>query len=100
LVFVPVAIAPAFTGLGGPAYLVVSGLGGLMFLLLAFRVWRSRAGDNGNEAEKGLYGVKAGSKDARNLFAFSILYLTLLFAALLVESALGLQPLRLIAWGA
>jgi protoheme IX farnesyltransferase len=50
LVFVPVAIAPAFTGLGGPVYLAVSALGGLMFLLLAFRVWRSHAGDNGNEA--------------------------------------------------
>jgi protoheme IX farnesyltransferase len=96
LAFVPVAIAPAFTGLGGPVYLAVSALGGLMFLLLAFRVWRSHAGDNGNEAEKGLYGVKAGSKDARNLFAFSILYLTLLFAALLVERTLGLEPLQLL----
>ena len=96
LAFVPVAIAPAFTGLGGPVYLAVSALGGLMFLLLAFRVWRSRAGDDVNGAEKGLYGVKAGSKDARNLFAFSILYLTLLFASLLVERTLGLEPLRLV----
>jgi protoheme IX farnesyltransferase len=95
LAFVPVAIAPAFTGLGGPVYLAVSSLGGLLFLLLAFRVWRSHAGDNGNEAEKGLYGVKAGSKDARNLFAFSILYLTLLFATLLVEHLLRIKPLEL-----
>jgi protoheme IX farnesyltransferase len=95
LAFVPVAIAPAFTGLGGLVYLAVSSLGGLMFLLLAFRVFRSGAGDDVNGAEKGLYGVKAGSKDARNLFAFSILYLTLLFASLLVERGLGLEPLRL-----
>ena len=95
LAFVPVAIAPAFTGLGGLIYLTVSGLGGLMFLLLAYRVFRSGAGDDVNGAEKGLYGVKAGSKDARNLFAFSILYLTLLFASLLVERGLGLEPLRL-----
>jgi protoheme IX farnesyltransferase len=95
LVFVPVAIAPAFTGLGGPVYLAVSAAGGLMFLLLAFRVWRSRAGDDVNGAEKGLYEVKAGSKDARNLFAFSILYLTLLFASLLVERTLALEPLAL-----
>ena len=95
LAFVPVAIAPAFTGLGGPIYLAVSALGGLMFLLLAFRVWRSRAGDDVNGAEKGLYEVKSGSKDARNLFAFSILYLTLLFASLLVERTLALAPLAL-----
>ncbi|MDB5460356.1 MAG: protoheme farnesyl transferase [Caulobacteraceae bacterium] len=93
LVFTPVAIAPAFTGLGGPLYLTVSAAGGALFLLLAWRVFRSRAGDDVNGAEKGLYGVKAGSKDARNLFAFSILYLTLLFASLLVERAIGLEPL-------
>jgi heme o synthase len=94
LAFVPMAIAPAFTGLGGPVYLAVSALGGLMFLLLAFRVWRSRAGDDQYGANKGLYEVKTGSKDARNLFAFSILYLTLLFASLLVERCLGLSPLQ------
>ncbi|MEI9890820.1 MAG: heme o synthase [Caulobacteraceae bacterium] len=96
LAFVPVAIAPAFTGLGGPVYLAVSALGGLMFLLLAFRVWRSKAGDDVQGATSGLYEVKTGSKDARNLFAFSILYLTLLFASLLVERTIDLQPLL---WG-
>ena len=40
--------------------------------------------------------MKAGSKDARNLFAFSILFLTLLFASLLVERVLGLEPLHLL----
>jgi protoheme IX farnesyltransferase len=96
LAFVLFAIAPAFTGLGGPIYLTVAALGGLMFLLLAFRVFRSRAGDDVNGATTdGLYEVKAGSRDARNLFAFSILYLTLLFASLLVERALGLEPLQL-----
>jgi len=97
MAFVPVAIAPSFTGLGGPIFLAVSALGGLMFLLLAFRVWRSKAGDDHYGATSGLYEVKAGSKDARNLFAFSILYLTLLFAALLVERCLGVEPLHLIA---
>jgi protoheme IX farnesyltransferase len=95
LVFVPVAIAPSFTGLGGPVYLAVSGLGGLIFLLLAWRLFRSRAGDDVDGAQKGLYGVKAGSKDARNLFAFSILYLTLLFASLLVEHAAGIDPFQI-----
>jgi protoheme IX farnesyltransferase len=40
--------------------------------------------------------VRAGAKDARNLFAFSILYLTLLFAALLGEHLVGAAPLELL----
>lgn len=96
LLFVPCAIAPVFTGLGGAAYAAVSGLGGLVFLLLAFKLWRSRAGEleQGDARTPdprlgdGLYGVKADAKDARNLFAFSILYLSLLFATLLAEHAI------------
>ena len=65
--------------------------GGLVFLLLAVRLWRSRAGDQPDKAEAvgreaALYDVRAEAKPARNLFAFSILYLMALFAALLVES--------------
>lgn len=91
LVFVPVAIAPGVVGPGGPVYLVVSTLGGLMFLALAFRLWGSRAGDAPDKAEAvgreaALYDVRAEAKPARNLFAFSILYLMALFAALLIES--------------
>jgi protoheme IX farnesyltransferase len=91
LLFVPLCIVPVFTGLGGLTYLAVSALGGLVFLVLAWRVFRSRAGEaTGQRNDDGLYDVKASSKDARNLFAFSILYLTLLFATLLAEHALGL----------
>jgi protoheme IX farnesyltransferase len=97
LVLIPVCLAPAFTGLGGAVYLTVAGLGGLVFLLLAWRVFRSKAGDAAGEREEGLYAVKAGAKDARNLFAFSILYLTLLFAALLAERAMNLTPLELLS---
>ncbi|HYC74364.1 heme o synthase [Brevundimonas sp.] len=91
LVFVPVAVAPGLTGLGGPVYLAVSVAGGIGFLFLAVRLWRSRAGDQPDKAEAvgreaALYDVRAEAKPARNLFAFSILYLMALFAALLVES--------------
>ena len=91
LVFVPVAVAPGLTGLGGRIYLAVSVAGGLGFLYLAARLWRSRAGDQPDKAEAvgreaALYDVRAEAKPARNLFAFSILYLMALFAALLVES--------------
>jgi protoheme IX farnesyltransferase len=97
LLFVPICLAPVFTGLGGVAYLAVSALGGLMFLVLAWRVFRSRAGDTHTDERKddGLYDVKASVKDARNLFAFSILYLTLLFATLLAEHLMGLPALGL-----
>ena len=98
LILTPVAVVPAFTGLGGPIYLAISGLGGLMFLLLAVRLAMGKAGDEAEEQtieRKGrLYHVRAGSKDARNLFAFSILYLTLLFAGLLVEHLTGVGALR------
>jgi protoheme IX farnesyltransferase len=95
LLFVPFAIAPAFTGLGGPAYLATSALGGAVFLLLAVRLHRSRAGDEPDRGPDGLYGVKPDAMPARNLFAFSILYLFLLFLALLAEHALGIRPLDL-----
>lgn len=94
LVFVPVAIAPALTGLGGSIYLVVSIVGGVAFLGLALRLYRSRAGDQPDKAEAvgreaALYDVRAEAKPARNLFAFSILYLMALFSALLVEHLPG-----------
>ena len=91
LIFVASAVAPGFVGMGGLIYQIVSIAGGLAFLGLAFRLWRSRAGDAPDKAEAvgreaALYDVRAEAKPARNLFAFSILYLVALFAALLVES--------------
>ena len=97
LLLIPVCLAPAFTGLGGPIYLTVSAVGGLVFLLLAVRLVRSRAGEAGGQRnDDGLYDVRAGARDARNLFAFSILYLSLLFATLLGEHLAGVMPLELI----
>jgi protoheme IX farnesyltransferase len=97
VLLMPVCVAPAFSGLGGPAYLAVAALGGLVFLLLAFRLYRSKAGETGAQRkDDGLYDVRAGAKDARNLFAFSILYLTLLFATLLAEHLMAIKPLELL----
>ncbi|HEX4179752.1 MAG TPA: heme o synthase [Caulobacteraceae bacterium] len=94
VIFLAAAVAPAFTGLGGRVYLAVSGLGGLAFFALALRLFFSRAGDAVDERAEGLYDVKPGAKHARNLFAFSIAYLFLLFAALLAERLLVLPVLR------
>lgn len=97
VLLVPVCMAPAFSGLGGAAYLAVSGLGGLVFLLLAWRLFRSHAGEAADPRnDDGLYDVRAGARDARNLFAFSILYLALLFATLLAEHLMGARPLELL----
>ena len=72
LLFVPIAIAPYFIGLGGVAYLAVSGVLGGMFLWLAYRVWSVRTAPHGDV-------------EAKRLFLFSILYLFALFATLLAE---------------
>jgi protoheme IX farnesyltransferase len=96
VLLVPLCLAPAFTGLGGVAYLAAAGAGGLIFLLLAWRLSRSQAGEvTGQRTSDGLYDVRAGAKDARNLFAFSILYLSLIFATLLAEHLMGAAPLEL-----
>jgi protoheme IX farnesyltransferase len=70
-------VAPAFIGLGGTAYLAVSGILGAAFLYFAVIVYRRRDGH-------------AADRAARALFAFSIFYLFALFATLLLEHMLGL----------
>ncbi|MDI7774716.1 heme o synthase [Asticcacaulis sp. EMRT-3] len=88
LVMAPVACLPIAFKTGGIAYAIVSIVGGAYFIYLAVRVFLSRAGDHPEGGEAGLYDVKKEALTARNLFAFSILYLTALFATLLVEHAI------------
>jgi heme o synthase len=74
LILVPLAITPVLIGLAGIVYGVVSAVLGAVFLYLA---WNVRRITEGREADQA----------ARRLFVFSILYLFLLFAVLLVEHA-------------
>jgi len=74
VVLVPLAIVPAFIGLGGIVYGVSSVVLGAVFLWLAVDVWRIT---EGREADKA----------CKRLFWFSILYLYALFAVLVVEGA-------------
>ena len=74
LILVPLAITPVLIGLAGIVYGVVSAVLGAVFLYLA---WNVRRKTEGREADQA----------ARQLFVFSILYLFLLFAVLLVEHA-------------
>jgi protoheme IX farnesyltransferase len=90
LVLAPLGLAPVATGLGGWLYGVVAAGAGALFVLLAARVARSRAGEAESAEADDLYAVRSGDRAARDLFAFSILYLFLLFAALLAEHGLGL----------
>ena len=76
LVLVPVGIAPWPMGFGGPAYAVASIASGLLMLQLAWQVYRVRDGE-------------PAARAARHLFGFSILYLFLLFAVLVVEHGAG-----------
>jgi protoheme IX farnesyltransferase len=74
---VPLAMVPAFMGFGGPLYTVSAIVLGAIFLALALNVYRVREG-------------RAADRAAKQLFAFSILYLFGLFAALLAERSLAL----------
>jgi protoheme IX farnesyltransferase len=72
VLFVASAVAPPFAGLGGAAYVAAAAIGGLVFLALAWRVYRRRDG-------------RPADAEAKRLFQFSILYLFLIFAVLLGE---------------
>lgn len=85
------AMAPVVTGLGGWLYGGVAAIMSLIFIVLSYRVWQSRAGERADAAdESSLYSVKLGDKAARNLFAFSLLYLFALFGALAAERGITL----------
>ncbi len=80
---------PYFTGLGGMLYGFTALVLNVGFIALAFKVLRSRAGEQADSAdEASLYDVRVGDLAARNLFAFSILYLFVIFGVLAAESLL------------
>lgn len=85
-----IAIAPIFTGLAGNLYAAFAVLLNIGFLALAFKVWKSRAGEIPDSAdEASLYEVKSGDRAARNLFAYSIIYLFATFGVLAAEGLLA-----------
>jgi len=74
LILVPLGVAPFLLGFAGPIYGAVAAVTGALMLLLSIQVLRERP---------------PVERASRNLFAFSILYLFLLFAVLLVERGWG-----------
>ncbi len=73
---VAAALAPWALGLTGWIFGTTSAILNAIFLLLAIRVWRNRAEE------------PAGMKPEKQLFAFSILYLFILFGALVADRML------------
>jgi heme o synthase len=68
----PATLAPWLLGLAGPLYAVCAGLLSMMFTGTAIRVWRDDS-----------------ERSARQMFAFSLIYLFLIFAVLLLEQLGG-----------
>ncbi|MEA5161857.1 heme o synthase [Cereibacter johrii] len=86
LLLAPLAVAGAFTGIGGPLYLATAlALNGWL-LVGAVRIWRRDEA----EAEADRYRVEKG------FFRFSLYYLFLHFGAILAEAAL--KPYGLGGW--
>ncbi len=69
----PLALAPWMLGIAGPIYGVSAALLGALFILAAVGVW-----------------FDSTDRSAKRMFGFSILYLFLLFALLIVDRAPGL----------
>ncbi len=79
----PIGLAPVATGLGGWIYGIVAAALSATFLWLAYALSRTRAGDADASGPD--------MKRPKGLFVFSILYLFVLFAALIVEHGFGLH---------
>jgi protoheme IX farnesyltransferase len=73
VILAPLGVAPALLGYAGAAYGAAAAILGAAFVVLAIQVWRAREGVGADAA-------------ARRLFGFSVLYLFLLFAALLAQA--------------
>ena len=75
LVLAPVGLSPTLFGFAGLTYGAVSLICGAAMVALAWRVYRERTGP-------------AAATAAKRLFAFSLLYVFVLFAALLADNLL------------
>jgi protoheme IX farnesyltransferase len=76
LVLAPAGLTPTLFGYSGLVYGAVAFICGAIMLLLAWRVYRDRTGP-------------AAASAAGKLFAFSLLYVFVLFAALLADNVLA-----------
>jgi heme o synthase len=88
LILAPLGASPWLLGYAGPLYGIVAVAGGAAIVALAVRIHRNRAQANEKAAAAG--GAPRQTHAAsKQMFAFSILYLFLLFAMLLVDRLAG-----------
>jgi protoheme IX farnesyltransferase len=78
LILAPLGMVPAIIGLGGTLYAAAASVLGSLFVVLAIACYREREGEEADRA-------------AKNLFAYSVLYLFLLFTVILVEQGFGID---------
>jgi protoheme IX farnesyltransferase len=78
LILAPLGMAPAVIFLGGALYAAAAAVLGAIFVVMAFDCYSKREGE-------------AADRAAKNLFGYSVLYLFLLFAVLLVEHGFGID---------
>ncbi len=78
LILAPLGMLPALLGFGGVLYAVCSFVLGALFVVFAVACYRERVGE-------------AADRAAKHLFAYSVLYLFLLFAVILVEQGFGID---------
>lgn len=88
LLLAPIAIAPAFTQIGGPVYLAVALVLNTLFVVGAFGLLRRTKSE----------AIASKYKAEKRFFGFSILYLFLHFVALLGEAALRATGLNWADW--
>jgi protoheme IX farnesyltransferase len=88
LILAPLGASPWLLGYAGPLYGIVAVAGGAAMISLALRIYRNRAPASEKDVPPGgePQGAHAASKQ---MFAFSILYLFLLFAMLLADRLAG-----------
>ena len=90
LILAVICALPIITGIAGALYGFVAVVLNMGFIALALKVWKSRAGETPESSdESSLYAVKLGDRAARNMFAFSIIYLFAIFGVLAAESLLN-----------
>ena len=78
ILLAPLGMMPAIIGMGGLLYTAAASVLGSLFVVMALDCYRKREGEEADRA-------------AKHLFAYSVLYLFLLFAVLLVEQGFGID---------
>lgn len=87
VILAPITLLPTLMGFASALYGGIAGLLATLFLIFAWQVWRSVATVENTGAQLSAL----AEKHARKLFFYSILYLMLLFTALLLEGLVDLH---------